>query len=152
MSKELDQEFLSLSTLIKGLLVGDATTGVVTGDKNVYATVAPTDDVPLSLLEKADARNNLFMRAGAHAFGEISVELRKANPQLTETSLHLPMLGRNALDGKITTLKSGEVNGKSYTKHGVLQLQYTHSAVRVKSGTMKQIAEGIAAEYEKLAN
>lgn len=152
MSKELDQEFLSLSALIKGLLVSDATTGVVTGDKTVYAAVAPTDDLPLAILEKAEERNNLVIRAAAHAYGELSTEMRRANPQLTETEFHLPMLGKNALDGKITTLKTGMVNDKPYTKHGVLQLQYTHSAVRVKSGIMGQIAKNIAAEYESLAN
>jgi hypothetical protein len=147
------EDFLALSKKVQALLTTDTTTGITTAPKDFYKqAIVHVSDLPLETRMQAKADDNTLLAVTGHAFGEVSKAALASNPNLERTELAVTFYDKDKVEATIFRNKTGVALGKPYSKPGALQMSYTMSGCNPKTGALKQVAAGLAADVAALAS
>ena len=148
----LNKETLALAEAIRTDLSIDAQ-GTGTSKIDLYNTHLPEDLTP-QIVTRVSDYNSTFTAAGTYAFGQVSAEAMRADPNLTKTGIDIPM-GNDTLKIGVERERSWKnptaPDGPRVVKHAVVSTAYEVRAGR-NAGQLKAAREAISelgAEYLK---
>lgn len=144
----LKDEVLAMSAKLEKAWTVDKKTGAGTpGETNVYEELMPEGVTP-EIAKAVGDYNTTFIAAGAHAFGKLSVAAMKSNKALEQTTIEVPMAGKDSVaytvDRKKEHVNHLGGNGDKVEKFGVVTTSYNVRAG--KNGGQLKAARNLIGE------